>query len=740
MTRTRPQSSWLLRSAVLLLAALAWQPASASATDYLVNDQQAYEAALDRVEPGDRIVLADGVWEDFEIVFEATGTAQAPIYLMAQTPGQVILTGQSNLRIGGSHLVVWGLTFRDGHSPTSEVIAFRRDSRTLANHTRLVETVIEDFNQPDREMQDSWVVVYGQNNRIDRNAFVGKTNRGPTMVVRLNSEGSQNNNHVIENNYFGPRPPLGGNGGETLRIGVSQYSRTHSGTIVRRNYFDRCDGEVEIISIKSEGNLITENVFYESRGSVVFRHGGRNEVSRNVFFGNGVSDTGGIRVINDNQVVRDNYLEGLRGRKFLGALVVMNGVPNSPENRYHQVDGAVISQNSFVDVLELGFAVGSDEERSAPPINSEMTRNILLSDEQEPVAIFDDVSGIRFADNVANNRRFDVIGSTALADFTLSRHENGLVYMQSDALDGPVGAPLDLQPIARSQTGPRYYDKPAQTRQDGAAVEVEADEAALLQAIAEAEHGDIIRLGGGDIALSGPILVDQAIAIEGSDDTRLIASPGGLFRLLAGGELTLRGLTLRQESAETALIHGAGDRYRGAYRLHLEGVSLEAGTTGAVAPLLAADSTTFAQLVTLTGLQVTNWPGAIIELSGDGLDGWYLADEIRIEDSSFRTIGGPLVRFGREGRDESTFGPRFSLTGSTLAGVAEDGAAIALNGIDQLHLTGNQIAETGTFQIRRRVLGWPFEIGGNDVDAQASLNLLGVDGEALDASLSGDSQ
>lgn len=156
--------------------------------------------------------------------------------------------------------------------------------------------------------------------------------------------------------------------------------------------------------------------------------------------------------------------------------------------------------------------------------------------------------------------------------------------------------------------------------------------------------------------------------------------------------------------------------------------------------MLAADSTTFAQLVTLTGLQVTNWPGAIIELSGDGLDGWYLADEIRIEDSSFRAIGGPLVRFGREGRDESTFGPRFSLTGSTLAGVAEDGAAIALNGIDQLHLTGNQITETGTFQIRRRVLGWPFEIGGNDVDAQASLNLLGVDGEALDASLSGDSQ
>ena len=200
---------------LVFLACMVGLPAPAFATDYLVSDQAAYERALDRVEPGDRIILADGVWEDFQIVFEAQGTADQPIYLMAQTPGSVFITGQSNLRIGGEHLVVWGLTFRDGYSPTSEVISFRRDSQTLANNSRLVETVIERFNQPDRETQDSWVVVYGRNNRIDRNAFIGKTNEGPTMVVRLNSEGSQNNNHVIERNYFGPRPPLGGNGGET---------------------------------------------------------------------------------------------------------------------------------------------------------------------------------------------------------------------------------------------------------------------------------------------------------------------------------------------------------------------------------------------------------------------------------------------------------------------------------------------------------------------------------------------
>ena len=728
------RAGWPMRQLIALLS-LVCLPSVAWGTDYLVVDQAGYREALERVEPGDRIVLADGVWEDFEIVFEATGTADQPIYLMAQTPGDVLLTGQSNLRIGGEHLVVWGLTFTDGYSPTSEVISFRRDSRTLANNTRLVETAVLNFNQPDRETQDSWVVIYGQNNRIDRNAFVGKTNRGPTMVVRLNSEASQNNNHLIESNYFGPRPPLGGNGGETLRIGVSQYSRTHSGTVVRGNYFDRCDGEVEIISIKSEGNLITENVFYESRGSVVFRHGGRNEVSRNVFFGNGVPDTGGVRVINDNQIVRDNYMEGLRGRKFLGALVVMNGVPNSPESRYHQVDNAIIERNSFVDVLELGFGVGSDEERSAAPVASSMSYNILLSDEQEPLGVFDSIGGIDFNNNVSNNRTFETIGSTTVANFALTRHENGLVYMDGEGLGDAFGAPRDLQPVSRAATGPRHYVKPPQVIQQGETHDVDADEAALTAALETAEAGDIIRLAGGTIALTAPIRIDRAVTIESADGSHLTSATDGMFRLVAGAELTLRGLTLQQASADVALIHAEGEQYRGSYRLHLEDVTACTELGDRAGPLLAADTSTFAQAVLIERLAVDGWPGSLIELSGEGLSGWYLADEIRIEDSEFADIDGSVIRFGREGRDESTFGPRFSLLRSTVNATAAGAMVMELDGIDGLYLNDNAFVASGEVRIRRRVLGFPFEITGNQADAATVLSLTGVNGEPVEASL-----
>lgn len=200
----------------------------------------------------------------------------------------------------------------------------------------------------------------------------------------------------------------------------------------------------------------------------------------------------------------------------------------------------------------------------------------------------------------------------------------------------------------------------------------------------------------------------------------------------------MRRLTLEQTSADAALVRAVGDGYRGAYRLEVGEVVLCAGRTDAVGPLLAADDATFARSIMVDGLQVSGWPGPVIELSGSELDGWYLADDIRISNSAFTDVDGPLIRFGREGRDESTFGPRFSLTGSSLDNVGAGVGAVHLDGIDALRIAGNVFTNAGRLDIRRRVLGWPFEISGNRADAQTGLSLTGVNGEAVEASLEGD--
>ena len=79
----------------------------------------------------------------------------------------------------------------------------------------------------------------------------------------------------------------------------------------------------------------------------------------------------------------------------------MNGVPNSPLNRYFQVEDAVIENNVFVDSDHLQLCAGSDEERSATPINSSFTDNTFyLSSPSKLITIYDDVSGIDFKNTV----------------------------------------------------------------------------------------------------------------------------------------------------------------------------------------------------------------------------------------------------------------------------------------------------------------------------------------------------
>jgi len=361
-------------------AALMLSACSATATEYLVEDQQAYFDAVKKAGPGDVIKLANGTWEN---------------------------------------------------------------SKKLANNSRITEIVIDNYNNPERFETDFWVMMYGKNNRFDHSHLVGKRNKGVTMAVRMNSEESQENYHRIDHNYFGPRPILGSNGGETLRIGTSHHSRKNSHTTIENNYFDRADGELEIISSKSGRNKILNNTFFESRGTLTMRHGNNTLVEGNVFFGNDVDHTGGIRVINAGQIVRNNYMEGLKGTRFGGALVVMNGIPNGPINRYDPVVDAVISNNTLVNSDNVQLGAGSDEERYGTPKNSRFESNLIYNEDGRDVfTVYDDMSGIAFKGNVLGSMDPPDFASGFSHDHVeMVRAENGLMYPQSSV---EAGASRDL--------------------------------------------------------------------------------------------------------------------------------------------------------------------------------------------------------------------------------------------------------------------------------------------------------
>jgi poly(beta-D-mannuronate) lyase len=278
--------------------------------------------------PGDTLILANGTWDNADLVITNKGTKQSPIVFIAETMGKVIFTGNSKINIGGDYVEVNGFVFKHGYVLDGGVIEFRESEEKLANYCRVTNCVIDDYNKPDRLTEDNWVRLYGRHNRFDHNYIVDKKNLGTTLVVILNDKRNQENENRIDHNYFGKRPRLGSNGGETIRIGTSTFSRTSSKTIVEDNYFEHCNGEVEIISVKSLDNIVRRNTFFECEGTLTLRHGDNTTIDGNFFIGNNKPNTGGVRVINAHHKIYNNFFYELAGDGFRSALAILNGVPN----------------------------------------------------------------------------------------------------------------------------------------------------------------------------------------------------------------------------------------------------------------------------------------------------------------------------------------------------------------------------------------------------------------------------
>ncbi len=705
-----------LMRTVWAVAIILLQPAGA---DTLVRTEEEYQAAVGIAQPGDTIVLANGVWRDFEILFTGKGDPSKPITLTAETKGKVFLTGRSNLRMAGRHLIVSGLVFKDGHSPTNTVIAFRRTRGDLAYHSRVTEVVIDRFNNPERHETDFWVMMYGRNNRFDHNHLEGKSNAGVTMAVRLDSPESQENHHRIDHNYFGPRPVLGSNGGETLRIGTSRYSRTQSFTLVEDNYFDRCNGEVEIISNKSGGNTFRGNLFFESRGTLTLRHGDDNVVENNVFLGNRVDHTGGIRVINKGQLIRNNYLHGLTGHRFGGALVVMNGVPNSPINRYHQVEEAVIENNSIIASDHIELAAGSDGERSATPIRSLFRANLVFNEDgRNIVAVHDDISGIEFRDNILNQVA-QPAPSEGFANLKvkLRRAANGLLYPANKRLAGS-GAGTGLKVLDKAATGTTWYPKPdAKVRFDsGRTIRIEPGQDTLVAAVNSAGSGDVI------VLVPGKYLVTRIIVVKHPLTVRAAAGAGApliefertaIFEIADGGSLKLDGVLvsgqLAPDVAGNSVIRTSRYSMLNNYELIVENSTVRNLDSNHSFNFLSLAKHTFADRIEIRDSTFHNITGHVLALNREGDDlGIYSGEYISIWNTNFRDIGGAVADIYRGGTDESTFGPHLELRTSSLYSVGNSkrnkaAASIRLFGVQATNIHDNVFVNSQPIRVTHTV-------------------------------------
>lgn len=708
------------------------------AKDWLVDTPKAYKKVLKKIKPGDKVVLANGTWNDFEIVFKGNGTKEKPLVLTAETKGKVILSGQSNLRLAGEYLEVSGLVFKDGYTPTRSVISYQVNKKEFANNSRVTEIVIDEYSNPDRFEPDYWVALYGKNNRFDHNYLAGKRNKGVTLAVRLSKETDRENNHRIDHNYFGPRPVFGSNGGETLRIGTSHYSLSDSLTVVENNYFDRCNGEVEIISVKSGKNTLRNNTFFESKGTLTLRHGNGNVVENNVFFGNGVEHTGGIRIINRDQIVRNNYLEGLTGYRFGSGFTVMNGVPNSSINRYHQVVNAKINNNSFINVEHIHLAAGSDQERSATPQSTTMSNNIVYNENlKDAFSIFDDISGVSFTGNIRN----EVPNAKITEGFknqaiTLVRAENGLLYPKGFNAD--LGVDKNLMPMTKKQVGPKWYAKvePVIEFDSNNKTVITAGENSIFNAVSAAKSGDKLMLAPGEYHETKILKLNKVISLAAQEPGSVVITfaRATFIEIVNDGSLQLADLVISGKEAPDSkgnvLIRPSKWGMYKNYRLEMANITVKDLDVNNNFHVFVAGSRSLATYIKVTGSTFRDVSGDIFRLSKETDDlGIYNADYLIMDDNNFENVAGAVVDLYRGGRDESTFGPHLSFTNNTVINAGHDKrnrtkSVIKLHGVQVAAINNNQFINTAPIMLEHTVGEPASEIIGNDFIKTASPSVV----------------
>ena len=398
----------ILGSSVLFLAvhaAVLSAPLRSGQTT-VVNSPQLASEKLAVAQPGDVVVLKDGVYEDVHFVIKGEGTPERPITFRAQSPGKVRLTGDVHIDIVGKHVIVEGILFDQAWG--DNIVAFSE-----ATHCQLTACAFIGCGHPEKTYRHIITLAHNsQSNRIHHCYMEGNLSIG--MAVRIRAGDYQNTYNRLDHNYFKDIERGSSNGREAIQIGQGGFSdRTSQYALVEHNLFDNASGDAEIISNKSCDNTYRYNTFRNCNAMLVLRGGNRVRVEGNFFF----NTLGGIRVHNSDHVIVNNYIEGCSKSGIY--------MPTGSRN-YGPVNYCVVAHNTIVN-CGRGLLIGQRNVQATTwdlqIAWNDFLNNLIVTD--RGVAIQDDGSHV-------STWRNNIVWTTGDADPGLdaegiSRVDPGLV-------------------------------------------------------------------------------------------------------------------------------------------------------------------------------------------------------------------------------------------------------------------------------------------------------------------------
>lgn len=388
-----------------------------------VNTRQTLQTAINAAVPGSTIIVRNGTYNDFYAsVTTKLGTAENPITIKAETVGGVTLTGDSRFTMKkAAHVNFEGFVFDCTGSNTLIKLE-------ACNNIRITRNVFE----LDTPVAIKWIVVVGtfddytfqflsHHNRIDHNTFKNKFTGGNFITIdgtysQDRTIGHQSQYDRIDHNYFYNNSPRAVNEKESIRIGNSQLCNSSGFTTVEFNLFEECDGDPEIVSVKSNDNLIRHNTFNRNHGTLTLRQGNRSRVEGNYFFGGGKPNgmmetqpiyTGGIRAYGTDHVIVNNYMEGLQGTIWDAPITLTQGEvitgQSTNTSLHYRGERITIAYNTLINNaygIEIGYpkADGSYNKKLS---DIKIANNIVVGSQNNLVKIYANQQGaVTWSNNI----------------------------------------------------------------------------------------------------------------------------------------------------------------------------------------------------------------------------------------------------------------------------------------------------------------------------------------------------
>lgn len=405
-----------------------------TSTKRTVSTVVQFKDALATMNPGDTVLVLDGNYALGSVKINRGGSLLKPILIKSVNLHGAKIIGSSTFTLSAISYVTFE-GFDIDLEPMSTI--FKMEG---CNYVRITRNKMKMKKLSDTQTSkwitvgDTWdnEVCNSHHNRFDHNLFEGKYDSGAWLVID-GSHGTVpaiSQHDRIDHNIFRNNTPRMANEKETVRIGVSDLCKLDAFTVVENNLFEDCDGDPEIVSVKSCKDTVRNNTFRRCAGTVCLRQGNNSVVSGNYFFGEGKTTLfegnqigcGGLRIYGMNHKVYNNYFEGLTGSKWDAVCTLTNGdvTNSSSSNSSHFLpENIIFANNTLINNksdIEIGF--NNNGEYGLAPKNNLIINNIITNNSNPIIKSFSTTSlnGVSFQNNIMFPNGTSTLGISGLTE------------------------------------------------------------------------------------------------------------------------------------------------------------------------------------------------------------------------------------------------------------------------------------------------------------------------------------